>query len=240
MSKSNITLVSVVIGLCVLLVLGLALAFGPSSSSTNDSMNELSHSDSPEDQITAPLKAEELTAYQVDMTNDKNPVAVFETNKGTFEIELFEDTMPITAGNFVKLAEGGFYNDVKFHRVIDGFMIQGGDPNSKSDNTVTYGTGGPGYAIADEHINGEYLTNVRGNISMANSGPNSGGSQFFINVADNQNLDFDKQPLSSKHPVFGRVLKGMNVVDEISLVETGQRDIPVEPVVINSVKIVRN
>lgn len=166
-----------------------------------------------------------------------NPIAVMKTNKGTIEIELFEDQMPITAGNFKKLAKEGFYDGTKFHRVIEGFMIQGGDPITKTDNISRYGTGGPGYSIKDEHIKGALLTNVRGTISMANSGPNSGGSQFFINLVDNTNLDFDKEPLSSKHPVFGRVVGGMGVVDAIGGVETGQSDRPVDDVVIESVTV---
>ncbi|MEK7638827.1 MAG: peptidylprolyl isomerase [Patescibacteria group bacterium] len=174
------------------------------------------------------------------MTNKSNPVAVLNTNKGTFEIELFEDTMPITAGNFAKLVEEGFYNDIKFHRVIDGFMIQSGDPITKTDEVLRYGTGGPGYAIPDEHIKGQYLTNVRGTIAMANSGPDTGGSQFFINLVDNTNLDFDKQPLSSKHPVFGRVVGGMEVVDAIGKVETNSNDLPQADVVIESATLRRN
>jgi peptidylprolyl isomerase len=162
---------------------------------------------------------------------------VFTTNKGVVEIELFEDVMPITAGNFKKLVSEGFYDGTKFHRVIEGFMIQGGDPISKTDEVMRYGTGNPGYAIPDEHIKGENLSNVRGTISMANSGPNSGGSQFFINLVDNLGLDFDKEPLQSKHPVFGRVVKGMEVVDAIAQVETNPRDVPIEPVVVEKVEI---
>jgi len=123
---------------------------------------------------------------------------VFETNKGNIVIELAED-MPITAGNFKKLVSEGFYDGVIFHRIIDNFMIQGGDPTGT-------GSGGPGYSIKDEFVKGS--TNVRYSISMANSGPNSGGSQFFINLADNTFLDWDKEPLSSKHPVFGNVVEG--------------------------------
>ena len=189
--------------------------------------------------LPAPLNPEELAAYDVEITNDMNPIAVLTTNQGVIEIELFDDTMPITSGNFAKLSGEGFYNGTKFHRVIEGFMIQGGDPLTKTAEAMRYGTGGPGYSIPDEHIAGEYLTNVRGTISMANSGPNSGGSQFFINLADNTNLDFDKQPLSSKHPVFGRVVKGMEVVDAIGQAEVNQRDLPVEEIVIESVEIRR-
>jgi peptidylprolyl isomerase len=232
-TKKNIINTSLYLIGCLALVVGLAYVLGPDNQ-TNET--NLTGSD---EEILAPLTAEELAAYNVDMTNDNNPVAVFNTNYGTFEIELFEDTMPITAGNFVKLAEEGFYDGIQFHRVIDGFMIQGGDPITKTDEVLRYGTGGPGYSIPDEHVAGEYLSNVRGTISMANSGPNSGGSQFFINVANNTNLDFDKQPLSSKHPVFGRVMSGMDVVDAISKVDTNQRDLPLEPVVIEKLEIKR-
>jgi len=193
-----------------------------------------------EEPLSAPLKAEELQAYQVDIVNDMNPVAVLETNKGTIEIELFDNSMPITAGNFAKLVDEGFYDGIKFHRVIDGFMIQGGDPNTKTDEIFTYGQGGPGYSIPDEHIAGELLTNVRGTISMANSGPNSGGSQFFINLVDNSNLDFNKPPFSSKHPVFGRVISGMDVVDEIAKVETGVSNLPLDAIVIEKATIRRD
>ena len=193
-----------------------------------------------EEPLSAPLRAEELKAYQVDTVNDMNPVAVLETNKGVVEIELYDDSMPITAGNFTKLVEEGFYDGIKFHRVIDGFMVQGGDPNTLTDDIFKYGQGGPGYSIPDEHIEGELLTNVRGTISMANSGPNSGGSQFFINLVDNTNLDFNKPPLSSRHPVFGRVVSGMDVVDAISVVETGPSNFPVEDIVIEKATIRRD
>lgn len=190
-------------------------------------------------ELPGPLPAEELQAYDVDINNDMNPIAVINTNKGVIEIELFEDSMPITAGNFVKLAEEGFYNGVKFHRVIEGFMIQGGDPITKTNQVLKYGTGGPDYSIPDEHVRGELLTNVRGTISMANSGPNSGGSQFFINLVNNDVLDFDKPPLSSQHPVFGRVVAGMDVVDEIATVEVNPVSLPLEDIVMETVTIKR-
>ncbi|MCF7815676.1 MAG: peptidylprolyl isomerase [Candidatus Pacebacteria bacterium] len=168
-----------------------------------------------------------------------NKIALMKTNLGTIEIELFENVMPITTANFIKLAEEKFYDGIKFHRVIDGFMIQAGDPNTKEDDTSKYGSGGPGYTIADEFVEGELLTNVRGTIAMANTGqPNSGGSQFFINTVDNTGLDFNKEPYSSKHPVFGRITKGMDVVDAISNVETGQANLPTEPVIIENITIV--
>lgn len=162
-------------------------------------------------------------------TVSKNRIAVFETNKGMFNIQLFEDKMPITTKNFIDLAEKGFYDGTKFHRVISGFMNQGGDPLSKNDNLQQYwGTGGPGYKIEDEFD--KSLSNVRGTIAMANAGPNTGGSQFFINVVDNTFLD-------GKHPVFGKVVEGMDVVDEINNVETEDQDRPVEDVIVNSIKI---
>lgn len=136
-----------------------------------------------------------------------------ETNMGDIVIELYED-MPITAGNFEKLVKEGFYDGVIFHRIIDGFMIQGGDPTGT-------GTGGPGYTIKDEFTSNN--KNDRGTLSMANSGPNTGGSQFFINLAGNNYLD-------SKHPVFGKVIEGMDVVDKIAKSQTGPGDIPIEEV----------
>jgi peptidylprolyl isomerase len=163
-------------------------------------------------------------------------MVVLKTNMGDITLELFTGKMPITTGNFLTLAEEGFYNETKFHRIIKGFMIQGGDPNSRGDDTATYGRGGPGYTIEDEFADG--LSNVTGTISMANTGrPDSGGSQFFINVADNTGLDFDKEPLTSKHPVFGRVIEGMDVVNIIQSVPTGAGDMPVEPVVIEEIQI---
>lgn len=190
--------------------------------------------------LQGPLSPEELKIANPEITNTMNPVAVFTTNKGVIEIELFADVMPITTGNFMKLAEEKFYDGVKFHRIIDGFMIQSGDPNSKGDNAMSYGTGGPGYTIQDEFVEGALLTNTRGTIAMANTGqPNSGGSQFFINTVDNTALDFNKEPFSSRHPVFGRVVKGMDVVDAISSAPTGARDLPVEPIIIQSIAIVR-
>lgn len=165
-----------------------------------------------------------------------NPIVTFKTSEGDISIELYLDKMPITAGNFLKLTNEGFYNETKFHRVIDNFMIQGGDPNTKEDDSSIYGQGGPGYTIEDEFVQG--LSNVRGTISMANTGQqNSGGSQFFINYGDNTNLDFDKEPLSSKHPVFGHVVDGMDIVDKIIKVDTNASGLPLEPIVINKIII---
>ncbi|HII16875.1 TPA: peptidylprolyl isomerase [Candidatus Woesearchaeota archaeon] len=166
--------------------------------------------------------------FTMEKSNQKNPVAAFNTNYGTFKIELFEDNAPITAGNFRKLAKEGFYDGLTFHRVIKNFMIQGGDPSGD-------GTGDPGYTIEDEFYEGS--SNVRGTISMANRGQDTGGSQFFINLVDNTFLDYDKPPTSSKHPVFGRVIENMEVIDRIAQVETLPGDRPREPVVISTITI---
>jgi cyclophilin family peptidyl-prolyl cis-trans isomerase len=157
-----------------------------------------------------------------------NRKAKFETTKGTFTIELFEDKAPLTTGNFIKLVNQGFYNGLIFHRVIPQFMIQGGCPQGT-------GTGGPGYTIEDEFH--KDLSNIRGTIAMANRGPNTGGSQWFINVIDNCYLDFDKKPYSSAHPVFGKVIEGIEIVDAISQVKIGHNDKPTQDVIINKITI---
>ena len=152
-----------------------------------------------------------------------NRIARFETSKGTFDIELFEDKAPKTTGNFITLVEKGFYNGLIFHRVIDGFMIQGGCP--KGD-----GTGGPGYTIPDE-FHPDLRHSGEGILSMANAGPNTGGSQFFITLAKTEWLD-------GHHAVFGKVVKGMDVVKAIGKVETDPfRDRPYEDVKITKITI---
>lgn len=152
-----------------------------------------------------------------------NRIAVFDTNMGEFEIELFGDKTPITVKNFVDLAQDGFYDGVIFHRVIEGFMIQGGDPTGT-------GMGGPGYTIEDEFVK-ELHHDDEGVLSMANTGrPHTGGSQFFITLAATPWLD-------GHHTVFGKVVKGMEVVREIGHVKTGAQDRPVHDVVINKITI---
>jgi peptidylprolyl isomerase len=156
--------------------------------------------------------------------------ATLHTNKGDITLELYSDRMPITVKNFTKLAQEGFYNGVKFHRVIEGFMIQAGDPLSKDDSLkARWGTGGPGYTIKDEFYTG--LSNTRGTIAMANAGPDTGGSQWFINLVDNTSLD-------PKHPVFGAVSKGMEVVDAIGNTDTEDPDRPVNDVVIEKITLI--
>jgi peptidyl-prolyl cis-trans isomerase B (cyclophilin B) len=147
--------------------------------------------------------------------------AVLQTSEGRVELELFAEDAPKTVANFTKLAGEGFYDGLVFHRVIPDFMIQGGCPRGD-------GTGGPGYEFEDE-INQHPV--VRGALAMANAGPNTNGSQFFIVTAD------DCSWLNDKHTVFGAVASGQDVVDRVSLVERDSRDRPLEPVVIESVEL---
>ena len=151
------------------------------------------------------------------------------TNYGDIKIDLFTDMAPITTKNFVTLAKQGFYDGTRFHRVIDKFMIQGGDPLSiDTSRQAQWGTGGPGYQFQDEiHSENE---NAIGTIAMANSGPNTNGSQFFINVADNNFLD-------QKHTVFGQVTDGLDVVLAISRMETNALDRPMVDVLVNSISL---
>lgn len=151
-----------------------------------------------------------------------NRNALFETNKGTFKIELFEDKAPITTGNFIKLANDGFYNGLIFHRVIQGFMIQGGCPEGT-------GRGGPGYSIKDE-FHPDLKHECEGILSMANAGPNTGGSQFFITVAPTPHLD-------NHHSVFGKIIEGIDVVLAISKAQKDRNDKPLSEIKINKVEI---
>jgi cyclophilin family peptidyl-prolyl cis-trans isomerase len=167
-----------------------------------------------------------------------NPTATLDTSLGTFKVELFLDKMPITAGNFVKLAKNGFYDGLHFHRVINGFMIQFGCPHSRDPKSRRAGTGdGPDGCITDEHPANARLSNEPGTLSMANTGqPNSGSCQFFINTVHNPYLDFFT-PGASKHPVFGRVIEGMDVVRQIETTRTDGDDRPTTPVRMNRITI---
>jgi len=189
-------------------------------------------------ELATDLNQNDIVADSFPRTLTTNPTVTLKTTMGDISLEIYMDKTPITAGNFLKLAEEGFYTGTKFHRVINNFMIQGGDPNSRGDDLSTYGRGGPGYTIEDE-FNPE-LSNLRGTIAMANIGqPHTGGSQFFINFTNNVSLDFDKEPFTSKHPIFGHVISGMDVVDAIIKVETVGQDLPLEPIVIEDVLIYR-
>ena len=172
----------------------------------------------------------ETTTTEQSITSTKSmSTAIFTTNKGNITLELFDDKAPKTVENFKKLASEGFYNGTRFHRVIQGFMIQGGDPLSKDlSKQGAWGTGGPGYSFADEI--GADNKNAIGSIAMANSGPNTNGSQFFINTANNSFLN-------TKHTVFGQVTAGMDVVTAIEQTKTGQNDRPLEDVIIEKIEV---
>mgnify|MGYP001578667879 FL=1 len=150
----------------------------------------------------------------------------FFTNYGDFRVELYDSLVPITASNFINLVSTGFYDGALFHRVIKNFMIQGGDVSP------------PPPPIPDEFDS--TLSNVQKTISMANSGPNTGTCQFFINLVDNTYLDFDKPPFTSKHPVFGITISGFNIVEDIGDVQTNFNDVPYIDVIMDSVRIVNN
>ncbi len=161
-----------------------------------------------------------------------NPTATCETSLGTFKVELFRDQMPITANNWIELAKSGFYDGLHFHRVINGFMIQFGCPFSKDPNSPRAGTGdSPKGRLQDEFLENAKLSNEPGTLSMANTGqPNSGSCQFFINAAHNSYLDWFDKRTPSKHPVFGKVIEGMDVVKKIETTPTSRGDRPVTPV----------
>ena len=165
-----------------------------------------------------------------EISSSENMTAIIKTNFGEIKLELFNSDAPKTVENFIKLSESNFYDGTKFHRVIKGFMIQAGDPLTKDDSLKdSWGTGGPGYSFADEiHSNNK---NIAGTISMANAGPDTNGSQFFINTEDNNFLN-------TKHTVFGKVIEGMEIVREIENVATEGPDQPVDNVIIEKIEII--
>ncbi len=158
----------------------------------------------------------------VQPVNPQNPVVTIETEMGTIKAEIFKDKAPITAENFIKLVKQGYYDGIIFHRVIEGFMVQTGDPQGT-------GMGGPGYTIKDEfHPRLKHVG--AGILSMANAGPDTGGSQFFITLAPTGWLD-------NKHAVFGQVIQGLDVVTKIGAVQTGMGDRPVKTVSMKKVTV---
>lgn len=192
----------------------------PSPQPATQNINNLNNSNTE-------FKKEVSALEKPDMNLQENTdyQAILSTDKGNITIDLFETKTPITVNNFVYLAQQGFYNNTIFHRVIDGFMIQGGDPTGT-------GTGSPGYRFDDEPFDGEY---EKGTVAMANSGPNTNGSQFFIMHADYN--------LPKNYVIFGKVTEGMDVIDaiataEVSMSTSGEMSKPVEPVTIQSVEII--
>ena len=170
---------------------------------------------------------EGLNVPEMQIDTSKEYIAILVSSEGDIKLMLNADKTPATVNNFVYLARRGFYNNTIFHRVINGFMIQGGDPNGD-------GSGGPGYHFDDEPFEGEY---TRGVIAMANAGPNTNGSQFFIMHKDNE--------MPKNYVIFGKVLEGMDVVDKIASSSTtanaaGELSRPINPVLVNNVKIIEN
>jgi cyclophilin family peptidyl-prolyl cis-trans isomerase len=168
---------------------------------------------------------EESGSMDSTINNDSVTVAIFKTNMGSFEIELYADKAPKTVENFTGLADKGYYKGIKFHRIIDGFMIQGGDPT---------GTGRGGQSLWGKSFNDEFDRSLKhdvpGILSMANAGPNTNGSQFFITLAPTPWLD-------GRHSVFGKVISGLDIVSSIGKVQTDEGDRPVKDVVIEEIKI---
>lgn len=184
-------------------------------------------------------------------------IATFNTSMGTFKAQLYTDKMPITCGNFIDLANSGFYDGIHFHRVIPGFMNQFGCPYAKDPSSNRAGTGGPAPNSKFQGCDGktysrtgdggipdevgqphQAITNDVGTLSMANTGqPQSGGSQFFINVAHNSFLDWFDRSTPSAHPVFGKIVEGMDIVETISKVRSRQ-DNPIQPIKMNSVRVI--
>ncbi len=209
-------------------LLGLIFITGAFFMKNNNSQSDLS-GEKPVDTINlSPTQKMQRYTQPPNMQIDssKNYKAIIKTSKGDITIDLAEDMTPITVNNFIFLAKEGFYDDTIFHRIIEGFMIQGGDP-------LGNGTGDPGYKFEDEEFQGEYS---RGTLAMANSGPNTNGSQFFIMHQDNQ--------LPPDYVIFGNVVEGMDVVDKIASQPvkagmTGEESSPVTPDKILSIEIIQ-
>jgi len=156
---------------------------------------------------------------------------LMKTTLGNMEIKLYPQKAPLTVVNFLNLLKADFYDGIKFHRVIPDFMIQTGDPKSKDDNWLDDGTGGPGYQFKDETSPEDKI--VYGSVAMANSGPNTNGSQFFI-VTKQEGCPW----LNGRHTIFGQVIKGMDIAEKISQVERNERDHPLEDVIIQDIQII--
>ncbi len=226
MSKNQI--ISIII--LAVLVIGLFIYYINTKTSDSNNIEIINQENNTENSQNTQEKLEETQKEIINNNQQKTMKAKFTTSEGSFTIELFPNLAPKTVENFAKLSKEGFYNGTKFHRVIEGFMNQAGDPLTKDDSMESrWGTGGPGYQFADE-IHAENR-NVTGTLSMANAGPNTNGSQFFINTADNNFLD-------TKHTVFGKVIEGMDIVLKINKTNTDQYDRPVNPIIINSIEII--
>lgn len=226
MKKENILFVVLVIFLILVSFLTLKKMSKNTTTKTNNKTNI--NYQQKEESMPASLSAnKKMNQPEMIIDQNKKYEATLHTSVGDITLSLNTKETPITANNFIYLAKNQFYDNTIFHRVIDGFMIQGGDPRGD-------GTGGPGYQFADEDFSGEYK---RGTIAMANSGPNTNGSQFFI-----MHQDYALQP---NYVIFGQVISGLEVVDKIATAQVtnsfgGELSKPVEPVTINSITISEN
>lgn len=211
-----------IIAAFLILFVGIIITLADQFGKQADQMGELGQTQPTPVQTTQIPQNDDMKKPKMSIDKTKKYTASMKTSMGDIEIELYADKTPITVNNFVTLARKDFYNNVIFHRTIKGFMIQGGDPTGT-------GRGGPGYKFDDEKFDGEY---TRGTIAMANAGPNTNGSQFFIMHKDN--------PLPKNYVIFGKVTKGLETVDAIAEAPTkpeGEGSTPVNPVKILSVKI---
>lgn len=213
------TAAGLILGIIIVIAAWQIIGKNNDHSSTKTTANQ-----PPEKEASVNQKDNHLTAPAMAIDPQKKYQAVLKTSEGTITVDLHAEQTPQTANNFVYLSRQGFYNQTIFHRVIAGFMIQGGDP-------LGDGTGGPGYRFDDEPFEGEYH---RGTVAMANAGPNTNGSQFFI-----MHKDYD---LPKSYVIFGQVTEGIEVVDKIATapVKTspaGENSQPLQPVVIESIEI---
>ena len=233
-SQNHMNKVGVTLLILATLGLGYWLSVGNNSVKNPETKNINLFSDSTaqkqqaqdQTQKTVSETKDQIINKQID--NKKIMTAILHTNKGGITIE-FNSATPKTVENFISLAKSGFYDGTKFHRIIKGFMSQGGDPLSKDDSKKDFwGTGGPGYKFDDELSSSN--SNDINTIAMANSGPNTNGSQFFINAAVNHFLD-------TKHVVFGKVTVGQDVALAINSVPTGPNDRPIDPVILKSITL---
>lgn len=226
MKKENILFVVLVIFLILVSFLTLKKMSKNTTTKTNSKTNI--NYQKKDESMPASLSAnKKMNQPEMIIDQNKKYEATLHTSVGDITISLNTKDTPITANNFLSLAQNKFYDSTIFHRVIDGFMIQGGDPRGD-------GTGGPGYQFADEEFSGEY---VRGTVAMANAGPNTNGSQFFIMHQD--------YPLQPNYVIFGQVINGLEIVDKIATAAvtnsfSGEASKPVEPVTINSITINEN
>jgi cyclophilin family peptidyl-prolyl cis-trans isomerase len=229
-------IIATVVAVLVVVLGGAWLVFGLAGSSSNSDTASTTSLASLGLASTTPTTTSSTTATTgatsgaTNQTNLANVMqATLHTNMGDITIEFFPQQAPNTVANFIKLASTGFYDGTKFHRVIKGFMDQGGDPLTKDDSKMSlWGTGGPGYQFNDEITSGN--SNVAGSIAMANSGPNTQGSQFFINAVNNPSLN-------SGYTVFGKVTAGMDVVTAINNTPVDSSDRPITPVVLTSITL---